>query len=36
MRYIFENLKQYWRSVLLLAVLLVVQGFCEIDRKSVV
>ena len=27
MRYIFENLKQYWRSVLLLAVLLVVQGF---------
>ena len=29
MRYIFENLKQYWRSVLLLAVLLVVQGFIQ-------
>ena len=34
MRYIFENLKQYWRSVLLLAVLLVVQGFCEMSMPQ--
>ncbi|MCC6093622.1 MAG: ATP-binding cassette domain-containing protein [Eubacterium sp.] len=34
MRYIFENLKKYWKSVLLLAVLLIVQGFCEMSMPQ--
>lgn len=34
MRYIFSNLKHYWRSVLLLAVLLIVQGFCEMSMPQ--
>lgn len=34
MRYIFSNLKHYWRSVLLLAVFLIVQGFCEMSMPQ--
>lgn len=34
MKYIFKNLKPYWKSVLLLAVLLIVQGFCEMSMPQ--
>ncbi|MGN0361815.1 MAG: ABC transporter ATP-binding protein, partial [Bilifractor sp.] len=34
MRYLFGNLKKYWKSVLLLAILLVVQGFCEMSMPQ--
>lgn len=34
MKYLFSNLKQYWRSVILLAVLLVIQGFCEMSMPQ--
>lgn len=34
MRYIFANLKQYWKSMLLLIVLLIVQGFCEMSMPQ--
>lgn len=34
MKYIFSNLKKYWKSVLLLAVLLIVQGYCEMSMPQ--
>ena len=34
MRHIFGNLKKYWKSVLILAVLLIVQGFCEMSMPQ--
>lgn len=34
MKYLFKNLKQYWKSVVLLAVLLLIQGFCEMSMPQ--
>ena len=34
MKYIFSNLKKYWKSVLLLAVLLILQGYCEMSMPQ--
>ena len=34
MKYLFKNLKPYWRSVLILAVFLVIQGFCEMSMPQ--
>ncbi|MDY2836759.1 MAG: ABC transporter ATP-binding protein [Bilifractor sp.] len=34
MKHIFSNLKHYWKAVLLLAVLLIVQGFCEMSMPQ--
>ncbi len=34
MKYLFKNLKPYWLSVVLLALLLVVQGFCEMSMPQ--
>lgn len=34
MKYIFSNLKKYWKSVLLLALLLIVQGYCEMSMPQ--
>ena len=34
MKHIFSNLKHYWKGVLLLAVLLIVQGFCEMSMPQ--
>lgn len=34
MKYLFKNLKPYWRSVIILAVFLLVQGFCEMSMPQ--
>lgn len=34
MKYIFQNLKPYWKSVVLLAILLIIQGFCEMSMPQ--